>query len=331
MTTAQELGTIERISPRTIWRDEARDFTPWLADNISLLGDALGLNLECRKREAAVGIYSLDILAHDTERHLPVAIENQLGVTDHSHLGQVLTYAGGYDASVIVWVAGAFRDEHRQALDLLNRRTDDNTEFYGVEVEVLKIDSSRKCVNFKLVAIPRKWRNPKQRSSRSGGVRHDERYRQFYQELVKRLEYEEPGLTDLSHDQVGTARYCTLSSAGKKVHYSVSFGDLAGRRNTAWVQLIIGSGDRDWDKEVLNQLHEHLEEIKSELDGSLLWRPDHSRDSSRIMLPREGSIDDDEDMLEEIRTWMVDRLLKFRQVFGPRLAELADEPTERAL
>ena len=324
MTTALELGTIESIRPRTIWRDEARDFTPWLAENISLLGDALGINLECRKREAAVGIYSLDILAHDTERDLPVAIENQLGVTDHSHLGQVITYAGGYDASVIVWVAGAFRDEHRQALDLLNRRTDDNTEFYGVEVEVLKIGNSRSCVNFKLVAIPRRWRNPKQISGRSGGVRHDERYRQFYRELVKRLKYEEPGFADLSDDQIGTAHYCILSSFGKNVRYAVSFGDLAGRRNTAWVQLIIGSGDRDWDKEVLNHLHEHKEEIESVLDGSPLWRPDHSRDDSRIMLPSCGSINESPETLQELREWMVDRLLKFKEVFGPRLAELVD-------
>lgn len=322
MTTAQELGTIERISPRTIWRDEARDFTPWLAENISLLGDALGLKLDCRKREAAVGIYSLDILAHDTERDLPVAIENQLGITDHSHLGQVLTYASGYDASVIVWVAGVFRDEHRRALDLLNRRTDDNTEFYGVEVEVLKIDNSRECVNFRLVAIPRKWRNPKRMSSGSGGARHDVRYRHFYQGLVERLHEETPGFSDQSIERVDTTHFCSLAPAGTNVRYGASFGNFAGYR--VWVQLIIRSGNRDWDKRLFSQLEKHRDEIEDEIGESLVWRVDHFRRQSGIMVPRNGSIDVDEETLEGIQDWMVDRLLKFKEVFGPRLAELAD-------
>ena len=323
MTTAQELGTIERVRLRSVWPDEARDFTPWLAENISLLSDALGLNLECRKREAAVGNYSLDILAHDIESDRPVAIENQLGVTDHSHLGQLLTYAGWYDAGVIVWIAGVFRDEHREALDLLNRRTDDNTEFYGVEVEAMKVDNSRKCVNFKLVAIPRKWRNPKQRPSGSGRAARDAKHRQFYQMLVERLHKEEPGFSDLSIDEVDAKHHCSLAPAGKNVRYSGSFGTFAGHNRT-WVQMIIRSGHRDWDRNVFNQLEKQRDEIETELGESLVWRIDHFRHQSGIMVPREGSINDDEETLDEIRDWMVDRLLKFKEVFGPRLAELVD-------
>lgn len=319
MTTAQELGNMQRVRPREIWPDEARDFTPWLANNIELLGDALGMNLECRKREAAVGIYSLDILAHDTERDRSVAIENQLGVTDHSHLGQVLTYAAGYDASVIVWVAGEFRDEHRRALDLLNRRTSDDTEFYGVEVEPLKIDNSRVGVNFKLVAIPSGWRNLKQ-MSKDSGVRHDERYKQFYEGLVSRLQNEIPGFTDLSVEDIDTKHFCSLAPAGKNARYSASFRALGHK---PWVQLIIRSGNRTWDKNVFNQLRQQRDEIESELGESLAWRVEHSKQSG-IMVSRDGGIDEDEETLKDIQDWMVDRLLKFKKVFGPRLAELVD-------
>ena len=324
MTTALELGTIEKVRLREIWPDEARDFTPWLASNISLLGDALGLRLECRKREAAVGAYSLDILAHDMEGDRPVAIENQLGVTDHSHLGQLLTYAGWYDTGVMVWIAGAFRDEHREALDLLNRRTGDGTEFYGVEIEALKIDNSRLGVNFNLVAIPSKWRNPKQRSGRSGGAQLDERYSQYYQELIERLDSKAPGFVDLSREKVDAMHYCLLAPAGQNVRYSASFGSFAGYRNTSWVQLIIRSGDRDWDRKLFNQLEKHRDVIETELGESLVWRSNHFSDQSGIMVPREGSVDDDEGTHEEIREWMVDQLLKFKKVFGPRLAELVD-------
>ena len=81
-----DLGEIERVSLRKVWPDEAQDFTPWLADNLDKLGEALELSTQ----EAPVGAFSLDVLAHDADDSGPVVIENQLGATDHRHLGQLL-------------------------------------------------------------------------------------------------------------------------------------------------------------------------------------------------------------------------------------------------
>ena len=126
-----DLATIQRVDDlRGVWSNEAADFTPWLAENIGVLGDALGMDLEVGAQEASVGSYALDILAHDGNGR-QVVIENQLEATDHTHLGQLLTYAAGFDANVIVWIARNFQDEHREALDLLNRRTGEDTEFFG--------------------------------------------------------------------------------------------------------------------------------------------------------------------------------------------------------
>ena len=321
MTTARELGTIEKVDIREVWPTEPGDFTPWLGENLDKLGAELGLELELVQTEAPVGGYSLDILAHDLDNDCPVVIENQLGTTDHSHLGQLLTYAGGFNANVAVWIAGEFRDEHREALDMLNNRTGEDTQFFGVEVEVLQIDNSRPSVNFKLVAIPRKWRNPKRMSGGSRGTRTAEKYRQFYQELLSRLNEKAPEFADKSVEEVDTTHYCSLAPAGKNARYSASFGNFAGYR--IWVQLSIRSGDRDWDKNVFNQLEKHRAEIEDELGESLVWRIDHFRRQSGIMVPRQGSIDDEES-LEEIREWMIEWLLKFDEVFGPRLAELVD-------
>ena len=146
MTATQELATIERVKDiRSIWPNEADNFTPWLADNLSALGKALVLDLDLEDvvKEAPVGTFKLDIRTRVVGSGRPVVIENQLGSTDHSHLGQLLTYAAGFDANVIVWIAEEFKDEHREALDLLNRRTDEESEFFGVVVEVWKIDDSR--------------------------------------------------------------------------------------------------------------------------------------------------------------------------------------------
>ena len=139
MTTARELGKIERVDDiREYWPKEANDFTPWLARNISLLGDALGMELEAEEQEAPVGNFSMDILAQDLQTNRPVVIENQFGATDHRHLGQLLTYATGIEADVVVWIAEEFRDEHRATLDYLNQRTDEETAFFGGSGRVAK-------------------------------------------------------------------------------------------------------------------------------------------------------------------------------------------------
>lgn len=153
--TTPNLAKIERIADlRATWPNEAQYFTPWLADNIGELGEVLGMDLELKGTEAAVGSYFLDILATDLNSRRPVIIENQLEATDHSHLGQLLTYAAGFDAGVVVWVTREFRDEHRQALDWLNQRTDGNTEFFGVVVELWRIGDSLPAPHFNLVSVP---------------------------------------------------------------------------------------------------------------------------------------------------------------------------------
>ena len=156
--TTPNLAKIERVDLREAWPNEARDFTPWLAANIVDLGEALGMDLELQDTEAAVGSYSLDVLATDLNQNRPVIIENQLETTDHDHLGKLLTYAAGYDANVIVWLTREVRDEHRAALDWLNQRTGEDTQFFGVVVELLKIDDSRLAPQFKIVSSPNDWR-----------------------------------------------------------------------------------------------------------------------------------------------------------------------------
>jgi hypothetical protein len=154
-----QLGRLEAVSLREAWPDEARNFTPWLAEdaNLSLLSDALGLHLELEAVEKAVGPFSADILAKEAGTERWVLIENQVEPTDHKHLGQLLTYAAGLDAQTIVWIAQAFREEHRAAIDFLNRATNEDFAFFGVQVELFRIGDSALAPSFTIVAKPNNW------------------------------------------------------------------------------------------------------------------------------------------------------------------------------
>src|SRR5205085_2449499 len=120
------------------WLSESGDFTPWLAENIDVLAEELGMTLTITATEVPVGDFRLDILAQDGEGRT-VIIENQLERTDHSHLGQCIVYASGLEASTVVWVAPLFRDDFRRVLDWLNERTDLGVNFLGVELGVVQV------------------------------------------------------------------------------------------------------------------------------------------------------------------------------------------------
>ena len=187
--TARELGKLEHVDPRKIWADEAQDFTPWLAENLGLLSEELGLDLELVDKESRVGDFFVDIAATVSGQNASVIIENQLASTDHNHLGQLLTYASGQDADIIIWLATEFREEHRRAVDWLNRRTDDSVEFYGVTINVKKIGDSLPAAEFRPVVVPDAW----QPASMGQTVKkpwvppRDKRYRPFFSGLGHEL------------------------------------------------------------------------------------------------------------------------------------------------
>lgn len=153
------LGRLTRVELRDIWMSEATDFTPWLAreENLAILGETLGIDLEFEAQERAVGPFRADILCKDIGSNAWVLIENQLERTDHGHLGQLLTYASGLEAVTIVWIAARFTEEHRSTLDWLNKITDDTFKFFGLEVELWRIGQSPAAPKFNLVSKPNDW------------------------------------------------------------------------------------------------------------------------------------------------------------------------------
>ena len=306
------------MNVRNIWNHEALDFTPWLAKNLDLLGEALGIDLELVQQESQTGDFYLDILAREVGSQLPVVIENQLEWTDHNHLGQLLTYAAGHDAHCLIWVSPNFRDEHRAAIDWINRWTGAEIEAYGVEVRAVRIDDSAATPEFRAVAFPNNW-SDRVRPGFRGTMPQNQLYRDFFQPVVESLHSK--GLTDRVTARANPSQY--FPSGFPSINYHLSFWDGEG---LIAALLWISTGDSARTNRIFDGLQErYRDEIEKELGMEARWDRFGNHPWAGISITRQGSIDGTPQELEEIRCWMVENLPKLKTAINPRLETVLNE------
>ncbi|MBB1424872.1 DUF4268 domain-containing protein [Shewanella sp. 11B5] len=307
-------GSLKKVPLRNMWPHEALDFTPWLAENIDSLGLALGLELELIKEEACVGDFSLDLLAKDLSTSKVAIIENQLTQTDHDHLGKLLTYAAGFDASFVIWVAESIREEHRQALEWLNNRTDTETQFFAVVVEVLKIDDSKPAYNFKPIVFPNEWHKSKTKHTASNQASpKGEKYRNYFQYLIDELR-EKYHFTSARAGQ--PQNWYTFSSGIS----GSSFGANFCQGSKVRTELYIDRGDADENMQLLQYLEQHKTTIETEFGCALSWESIDGKRATRVAIYQDGSIEKSSAAeLELITEWHIKNLLKFKSVFTKHL------------
>ena len=273
------------------------------------------MDLELVQQEAPCGAFFLDILARDLNRgRAVVVIENQLEPTDHEHLGKLLTYAAGHNATAVIWIAEEIREEHRQALDWLNQHTDEDLEFFGVVVEVIRIDESKPACIFRPVAFPNVVRKGVVSEATSP---KKEKYRLFFQRLIDELRE--------SHNFTGAKvaqaqNWYAFSTGYGGCHYLVRF-EKDGNVRT-WLRFV--SGDALQNKKLFDHLHGNKKEIEGEYGASLEWDTQDGRQECGIAVSHPGAIHDPA-ASEEVHKWAVDQLLRFSKIFGPRLAKLHAE------
>ncbi|MYD25528.1 MAG: hypothetical protein F4X08_06920 [Gemmatimonadetes bacterium] len=152
-----QLGTLESIDVRQAWKHEAHEFTPWLTKNLDLLSNVLGIEMEYIDSEVYVQGFRADIIARDLRDGSQILIENQLENANLQHLGQVLAYLAGLDATVVVWIAKQFNAIHRSAIRWLNDHTSDPFRFFAVELKVVRIGDSPLAPVFDVLEKPNEW------------------------------------------------------------------------------------------------------------------------------------------------------------------------------
>ena len=153
-----KLGSLKEITDlRSVWMYEAQDFTPWLAQNMSILGNELGIDIDVIETESSVGSFNVDIYAQDADTNKKIIIENQLEETDHDHLGKLITYASGKDANLVIWVVKKVRSEHRSAIEWLNNNTNEDIGFFLCEIKLYQIGDSLPAPLFSVIERPNDW------------------------------------------------------------------------------------------------------------------------------------------------------------------------------
>ncbi len=314
-----ELGKLTRIDARTVWSHEAHDFTPWLHDNIELLGAALQLDLDLVESEVRVGPFAADLVAKDVSHDRWVVIENQLSSTDHDHLGKLLTYGAGLDdeAAVFVWISPDFRDEHRAALDWLNEHTKEESLFFGVAIELLKVGDSLPAPNFRLVSYPNDWKKSGG-SARPAVSPKGAAYQEFFGRLLGRFKERYPGETNVA--KVGAQSWLELSIGRSGIRTNWSF--ISGDRFR--VELYIDTGRAEANLAHFQQLQADKDEIEKSAGHELEWAEVEGKRVCRVhsYYDEAVAILTGEDELRTLEEWAIDEMKTFRDAFRPAIQQL---------
>lgn len=310
-----EFGKIVEVPLNEVWAGEATHFTPWLAANLQVVSEKLGLELELESTEASAGDFSADIVAKDVATNRRVIIENQYGSTDHRHLGQILTYSSVLNASVVIWIAEKIRSEHKSAIDFLNQNLKETLQVFAVEANIIRIDDSKPAFGLKIVCMPAEAQAISAASS-AEATETQEKYRTYYQYLLDELRNVHK-FTNAKAAQ--PQNWYTFASENSKIYkYSTAFAQ--GRR--VRVEVYIDSGDKSKNEAIFDALFTQKEAINAAYGTELEWEKLETKRACRIAIYRDGDIDAESEALVEIKNWVVANLLRMRQVL-PQFLEKA--------
>lgn len=302
------LGKLESVDLRSIWKNEAHDFTNWLAkkENVDALAEELGLNeLEVQGTEVSVGAFAVDIVAEETGTGKKVVIENQLETTDHDHLGKIITYASGLEASVVIWVFKEIRDEHRRAIDWLNEISNGDASFFAIQMELWRIGSSEPAPKFNVICSPNAWAQAVQ-SSQTGG--------QLSASNAFQLEYWK-GLSEYLAAENSTLR---PRKPLPQHWYNVAIGT-----SQAILALIVSVKDKfvrcdlyiPNNKELYFRLIEKREEIESKLGFAMYWQELPNAKASRVTVQKDMRDIQDPAQIQEAYRWYKEKGEAMKRVF----------------
>lgn len=304
------VGKIQRVPLREVWPHESLGFTKWLETNIDVLGDALGLTLSNVEREHDCGDFSVDLVA-ESDGGGAVVIENQLGRSDHDHLGKLLTYLSVLDAQVAVWVVGQPRPEHTRAVGWLNQSG--LAKFYLVKVEAIRINESSPAPLFTLITGPSAEQSEAGEQKKEMAERHDARKR-FFTQLLERAK-ERSRL----HANISASSANWVGASAGRTGLAFNYVIL---QHEARVELYI---DVDTDpsgagnERLFDELATQRTAIERDFGGPLVWESLDGKRACRISAPVNGGGWKDESHWPQLQDNLISSMVRLEKAMRPRL------------
>lgn len=301
------IGKLKEVDIRNLWKHEQYDFSEWLSqsENIKLLDCILGLTLTDITKEAYVGSYRCDIFAKDESSGIKVIIENQLEVSNHDHLGKIITYASGLDAEVIVWIVKQAKEEHRSAIEWLNNNTNNNVNFFLIELHAYTIENSVPAPFFEVIEKPNVFIknskiNGEQDNLNKSQSERLEFWNRFNEILIDRGK-------PFNVRKATTDHWYDVALGTSEAHVSIN---LVNKESVVCIDLYIND-----NKELFDSLYSKKDIIENDLGFKLIWDRLDNGKASRIKYKIKGLNYDNHSNYDELMNQVIDTAVKMRDTF----------------
>ena len=301
------IGKLTEVDARELWKHEQYDFSNWLAkeENLEYLNDIIGLTLTDVDKEVYVGPYRCDIVAKDETSGITVIVENQLEGTNHDHLGKIITYASGLNAKVMIWIVKEAKEEHRAAIEWLNNNTNNDVNFFLIEIHAYKIGNSDPAPKFEVVEKPNDFVKRSKVKSDDSDLNKSQGERlafweQFNQVVIARGK-------PFNLRKATTDHWYDVAMGTSDAHIAI---DLVNKDGRIVVECYIND-----NKDLFDTLSDHKEEIEGALGFELIWDRLDGKKASRIKYRIDGLNFDDHSNYNELMNQTIDVAVKMRDTF----------------
>ncbi|OJU88187.1 hypothetical protein BGO17_04430 [Candidatus Saccharibacteria bacterium 49-20] len=303
------LGTLQQVPLREIWKHEEYDFSSWLSlpENLALLSETIGIEIIEPQTERVVGSFSADIIAEEDGTGRKILIENQLEASNHDHLGKLFTYGSGLDSEIIIWIVKTARQEHEQAINWLNEHTDEKINIFLIEIEAWRIGDSAPAPRFNVIAKPNDWA----KLVKQAGERTLSDYKLLQQKFWEHLNDLDDKAT-LGNRKARPRHWHDVSIGSSKAHLSLTINKT---NETITCDLYIPHDD---DKKIFDRLRAQQADIEAAIGLPLEWMRLEGKRATRIRTSIPGSIEGTTDW-DEQALWLINTAAVFRKVFSRRI------------
>ena len=295
------IAKLKRLNLRKLCPKEAKNFTPWLEDNIDVLSDTINRNIvNVVREEKTESKLRVDLVA-EYDGGL-IVIENQFEKSNHDHLGKLITYLTAMQANIAVWIVEDPRPEHVGAINWLNESL--NVDFYLVKIEAVQIEESSPAPLLTLIAGP---------SEEQKSIGRSKQERSERQKLLKNwwsnlLQHSDAKLhqhltpVDVNWISVGSG------TSGITFNYQVLKTEIR-----AVVYIYRGKDREEENQTIYQHFYNNKESIEKQFNGELVWENPETAGVCKIQAKVEGGYGDPEKRWEEIFgqiTSVMNRLVK---------------------